>query len=137
MIKKIMAILGGIVAAMITVSLCEYVNHIFYPPPAGIDGVDMETLSKIYTEHVKTMPIGAFIALWAGWMIGAFVGGFVSWKIDSVNWKFNSYVIAGVLLLFASMNMFMIPHPIWLIAITVIGYYPAVYFGSVLLIGKK
>ncbi len=135
--KKILAILSGIVAASITVWICEYVNHMYYPPPQGVDGADWETLSKLYTEHVKSMPIGAFISLWAGWMMGAFVGGFVSRKIDTVNWKFNSYVIAGVLLLFSALNMFMIPHPVWLIVITVVGYYPAVCFGSMLAVDKK
>ncbi len=128
--KKILAILGGIIASVFTVMACEYVNHIFYPPPAGLEGVDWETIQKIYIEYVKVIPLGALISLWLGWMVGALVGGFVSGKIDTINWKFNSYILAGILLLFAILNMFMIPHPIWMISITVLGYYPAVYLGS-------
>ena len=124
--KKIMALVAGVVVGFILVIIFEYINHLIFPPPVGMDPMDIESVKAF----MKDVPTGAFVGIWIGWMLSAFVAGFVSGKIDKDNWKNNSYVLATVLLVASIVNMVMIPHPTWMIIITVLGYLPSTYIGS-------
>ena len=126
--KKIMALVGGVVVGFIMVIVFEYINHLIFPPPADMDPMDIESVKAF----MKEIPVGALIGIWFGWMISAFIAGFVSGKIDKINWKNNGYIIATVLLVASIVNMYLIPHPIWMVVITIIGYLPFTLAGSTL-----
>ena len=130
--SRILAIIAGVITAGITVFVLESLSHLIYPPPENIDLTDYEALK----EAVKGMPTGALVSVLLAWMISGIVGGFVGGKIDSINWKQNSIIIGLILLLFAIFNLYMVPHPLWMTVIAVVGYVPMAIWGGKLAAGR-
>lgn len=126
MMNKILAVVAGIITGLIVVFLGEMVTHILFPPPPGIDFTNQEAVMKMISE----LPASAFIVLMAIWGISAFVGGLITGLIAKESWKTLSLITGGLLLVGAILNMFMVPHPIWVNVITVIMYLPLAYLGG-------
>lgn len=107
--RKILAVLAGILAAVVIVFVIEFISSMVYPPPPGMDMSDMEAMKA----HVQTLPTGAFIFVLAAWTIAAFVGGLVAGKIAKSNEVLFAWIVGGVLLIASIANLVMIPHPVW------------------------
>jgi hypothetical protein len=112
MVRLILGIIAGLIAAVITVALVEALGHMIYPPPAGVDISDPEQLSAI----MSTIPLGAKIAVLVAWAIGIVVGSAVAIIIGRKTWP--AWVVGGAVLLMGAITMYMIPHPLWMIIAT-------------------
>ncbi|WP_344826679.1 hypothetical protein [Chryseobacterium ginsenosidimutans] len=109
MIKRILAVIGGILVGSIGVWLMERLGHSLYPFPAGLKPDDLEGFKK-YVENLPFM--GKFIVI-LGYALGALVSGFVATKIAG-NGKPAAAIICGVIFTFFTIyNMVMLPTPIW------------------------
>jgi len=127
MIRKITAVVIGLVAggafnmAMVTAS------HAVYPLPAGIDPNDFDA----FKAHVEAhgMPAGALIMVLAAHAGGSLVSGLVCGLIAMRSW----YVAAvGLALLWACGGiamLMMLPAPTWFAVADVILYLPAALLG--------
>lgn len=109
MIRKIAAVVVGILLTSLVVGLVQQLGHYLYPLPAGTDPNDPEAIKK-YVENAPFMAVFFVIISYAA---GAFTGGFVSTKIANDGKKIYALII-GVLFLFTSIYMMVtIPSPIW------------------------
>jgi len=109
MIKKIVAVVAGILLTSDAVGLVQQLGHYLYPLPSGTDPNDPEAIKK-YVENAPFMAIFFVIISYA---VGALVGGFVSTKIANDGKKIYALII-GILFLFNSIYMMVtIPSPIW------------------------
>lgn len=124
--NKIISVLVGVIVGVIVVTLGEKIQHQFYPLPEGLDFKD----SKAVKAFVDSLPLGAFISLVFIWILSSFVGGFVAAKLTHENKMKSAMITGGILMLAAIMNMFMIPHPVWMIVVTLALYLPAAYLGG-------
>ena len=124
--NRIISVLVGVIVGVLVVMLGEAIQHQFYPLPEGLDFKDKDAVKAF----VDSLPFGAFISLVFIWICSSFVGGFVAAKMAKVNGIKSSLITGGILLLAAILNMFMIPHPVWMIVLTVALYLPAAYFGG-------
>jgi hypothetical protein len=127
MIRKILAVVIGIVAggafnmAMVTAS------HAVYPLPEGIDSNDFEA----FKAHVEAhgMPTGALIMVLVAHAGGSLVSGFVCGLIAMRPW----YVAAiglGILWTCGGIAMLMmLPAPTWFAVADVALYIPAAVLG--------
>ncbi|WP_420434589.1 hypothetical protein [Hyphobacterium sp.] len=112
MLRLILGIIAGLVAAVFTVMLVEMVGHMIFPPPEGVDVSNPEQLAAIMHE----IPLGAKIGVLVAWALGIFVGGLVAIRISKRNW--TAWVVGLAVLAMGAVTMMMIPHPLWMMVAT-------------------
>ncbi len=109
MIRKIIALVVGILCTGFAVGLVQELGHYFYPLPKGANPEDPETIKN----YVETAPFMAIFFVIISYSAGAFVGGFSSTIIANDGKKLYATII-GILFLFVSIYMMtVIPSPIW------------------------
>ncbi len=109
MARKILALLAGVFTAVIVVGLIEYLAHLIYAPAVPPDRNNPEAMRAF----IASMPVGAFLLILLAYAAGTFVGGVVAGRIArSTAWRYAGS-IGGLILLFALMNIVMLPHPLW------------------------
>jgi membrane protein YdbS with pleckstrin-like domain len=113
--KNVLVALAGIVVGVLTVAIVESIGHLIYPPPAGVDLKDPEQLAAI----IDTIPFPAKLMVLLAWGLGTFGGG-VTGVFLSGRKAWPAGVVALVMLLAAGWTLFIIPHPIWMIAATLV-----------------
>ncbi|OBW40113.1 hypothetical protein AB670_03580 [Chryseobacterium sp. MOF25P] len=109
MLKKILAVVAGIIVGSICVWAVETVNHLIYPYPEGMKPGDMEG----FKNYIEALPfLGKFMVI-IGYALGALVSGFIATKI-SKDGKPTAALICGIIfLVFTIYNMTVLPTPIW------------------------
>ena len=108
MLRRIIAVLFGLLVALAIIFATETVLGQLYPLPSAVNLSDSEAL----TQAMMEMPAAAYLSVLLGWLSGAFVGGFIANRIDRR--RGVSGLIVGSLLFLASIaNMLMLPHPAW------------------------
>jgi hypothetical protein len=126
--SKILAVVAGIVVAVLIVFVVETAGHEIWPtaPPPGVDPHDPEVLKAI----MPSIPVGAKVAVIVGWVAGAFGGGFVAAKIAR-NARF-AWIVGGIQLAFGAITMFSIPHPLAMLIAGLLLPLPAAMLGGML-----
>ncbi len=125
-VRGVLAVLLGVVVGMVVIGAMEFVSHLIYPLPEGVDPRDIETFKTV----IARMPLGAFVSLLVAWAAGAFGGGWLAaWMASSA--KTLHGMIVGLLLLSAAVgNMLMIPHPAWFWAVSLALFPLLAYAGA-------
>ncbi|MBL7979122.1 MAG: hypothetical protein JNN12_12340 [Bacteroidetes Order II. Incertae sedis bacterium] len=126
MLKNILAVLAGLLSAIIIVTIGDAVAGYLAPPPFGSDLKNPDTL-KTYIQGIPD-PILALMLLF--WLSSSLVAGYVSARIAPAAARTLSLICGGILLFGALLNMTMLPHPIWMMILAGIGYIPAAYAGG-------
>ncbi|MFN6379563.1 MAG: hypothetical protein ACK4WD_09820 [Flavobacteriales bacterium] len=126
-IKKIFAVILGLVIGSVFITLVEKVNSTMYPLPEGMDATDIEA----FKAFVAGLPDQAFILIFIGHICGALVGGLVSWLIVK-NTIIPSMIVGALFTVAGLFNLFMIHHPWWMWTEVAL-YMPAAYLGTRLL----
>ena len=139
MIRKILAVVLGIVAGSVFNMAVVTLSQAVYPLPEGLDPHDFEA----FKAHVEAngLPTGALIMVLVAHAGGSFVSGFVWGLIASRSW-YIAAVALGLLWTCGGIAMLMmLPAPIWFAVADVILYVPAavlgVRLGGVLKIGSS
>lgn len=108
MLKLILAIAVGIVAAFVTIFVVEMVWHRFFPLPAGVDFNDPAQLATM----MERLPLSNKLAAVGAWFLGALAGAYVANRIALR--ALAGGIVAVAVVLAAYVNMAMIPHPGWM-----------------------
>lgn len=109
MLKKILAVVAGIIAGGISVAIVQKIGHSIYPMPKGIKSDDIDAMKN----YVETAPFMALFFVILSYASAALVSGFVSTKIAKDN-KFLYALICGIIFLLQSIYMMsVLPTPIW------------------------
>ena len=123
--RTILAVILGIVVAGLIVAGIETVGHTLNPPPPGTDLTQpgaMETL-------MASLPTTALIIIVLAWALGSIGGGFTAAKISRQH-KFGAALAVGiVMVLLVASNFFVIPHPLWMMAVGVLVPIPRALVG--------
>ncbi|HET6565021.1 MAG TPA: hypothetical protein VFG52_06365 [Xanthomonadales bacterium] len=109
MLRKISAVLLGLVVAFVTVMVVEWVSHQVYPPPPGLDFKDPEQVRLF----VASLPLGAFLAILLGWLLGTITGGLTACYVAREKPVVFASIIGTVMLAATVTNLALIPHPTW------------------------
>lgn len=117
MIRNVAAIIGGIAIAFVTVMLIDMLNHMIYPPPAGLDFSDPEAIRP----YLDTLPIGAFLLIMASSVVAAFVGTLFACLVGTIRPQNCAVIVGGMVFAATVANFIMIPHPLWLAIATLLG----------------
>lgn len=121
--RRLVGVLLGIVVAMVTIVLMEMAGMWVYPLPTGVDPKDPASLAAA----MSTMPVGAFLFVLLGWVLGAGAGGTVARAVARHEGRGAALTVGGLVLVGALYNLWTIPHPVWFAVVAVIGIVAATY----------
>ena len=124
--RNIAAGAAGVAIAMLLVWLVQTLGHAVYPPPADLDISDLEAMKA----YVGTLPIGAFLFVIASYFIGTAAGTCAACAIGTMLPRVFAMLIGCVMLIATTMNVAMIPHPTWFIALAVVAIVVAAWLGT-------
>lgn len=133
MLRRIIAVLCGLIVATIDIFFIQYISHILYPLPEGFDFENIEAAKAF----ISNMPIGAFLFILLAYASGSFIGGFVSALIVKEKKIPTALIMATILFILGLMNLIMIPHPVWFAIATCLVYHPFAFFGGVLALRSR
>lgn len=111
-LKKILALIIGLVLCVAIVALLEQLNHgLFIPESANMADVHDPSQAQVL---MKNLPVTAYLMVLFAWLAGTAVGiAAASLLLKRVSRIFVP-VITGVMLLSTFANFYLLPHPLWL-----------------------
>ncbi len=119
MLRRISAVLLGLITAFVTVWLFEWIGHQLYPLPPGLDFKDPEQVR----QFASSLPVGALLFVLLGWLMGTLSGGLTANRVAREKPLVYASVVGAVMMAATITNLAMIPHPTWfsIAAVVVIG----------------
>lgn len=118
--KRILAIILGLVLAFLIMTGCEFLNSLLFPFPAGMDLNNLEEV-RAFTQ---TLPWTAYILVLLGWSLGAFFGGFLLYRVDRTARGLSPIILGIILTLGGVSNFIMLEHPIWVMILGLLIFIP-------------
>jgi hypothetical protein len=127
MVRSFLAVVLGLVVALVVLTAAEWVGHFIYPLPEGIKVGDGEAMKQV----IATMPTGAFLLLLAEYAVSSLAGGFFAAWIARRRPALHALTVGGVFTALGFANLLMLPgHPAWFWAANVVVYLGPAYLGS-------
>jgi hypothetical protein len=112
MVRRIAAVLVGILVFVACVSMMDMLSLVFHPIPAGMDQNDPLAMSA----HIEAAPLSAMVTVVLGWLVGTFLGSLVICLIDKQRPMIGVAILAALAEAGVLMNAMMLPHPLWMTA---------------------
>lgn len=113
MIKFIIAVMAGVLTAMIVISAVEYVSHMTFPVPAGTNPTQ--------PLDAMNLPVAALSLVVAGWTLGALIGGLVGSLMYPRGSRWTVSIVTLLLLAGIAVNGTSVPHPVWMLTAGALG----------------
>src|SRR5688572_15722228 len=132
MARKILAIIAGVITGFIIVFIGDATVHAMDPPPMGLNYMD----KNVMKDYVASIPMYILVIMCIFWLLSAFTGGLVAALIKRSEWRFCALVTGGILLAAAILNLALVPHPMWMWIVALVGYLPAALIGGSLVSPK-
>lgn len=107
--KNIVAVIAGIVVAVLVVMGIQWLGHVVYPMPEGLDINDADAMS----EHIAGLPLGAFMFVLASYALGALAGGLLASKLAASSRMLMAGIVIGLILVATLVTLVQIAHPLW------------------------
>jgi len=126
MLRTVLSVIAGIVAAFAIVIITDSLFHALAPsapPPA--DTSDREAVRA----YVAGQPVGVLMAVLAGWTLAAFAGSALAARLARRG-EMPGWIVTGLFLLATAANFLMVPHPMWMVALAVVLIVAAGWAGS-------
>ncbi len=108
-LRRILAVLAGMVTGFVLVALVESAGHTIYPPPKDLDFTDPAALNA----YVRSIPLGALLFVLLAWVVGTFGGAWVAARLAGPQPMLHAGIIGALLLAASVANLIAIPHPVW------------------------
>jgi len=128
-VRSILAVIAGFVAASAVMMVIETVNgRVLYPELGKMaEGMtDREAIRAL----MANAPVGAFLVVLLGWVLGSLVGGFLAAWIGWNAPVAHALVLGGMLTLAGIANNLMLPPPVWFWISSLVVLLPAAYAGA-------
>lgn len=109
MLKKLLAVILGIVAGGAGTFLTEELGHKMYPVPGYVDSEKPETVAR----YINEAPLGALLFVLLAWAVGSFLAGLTATLICNDRKSIYALCCGVVLLMLGLVNLLLIPHPFW------------------------
>ena len=108
-VRSILALLAGCLAAGVLTAVCESLGHLAFPPPPGTDMSSHEAIAR----NMDKIPRAAMAAVVLGWAIGTCAGAAVAAWLAPRAPRAHGLVVGLVMLGLGLFTMIVIPHPLW------------------------
>lgn len=133
MLRTILAVLVGLVAAMLLIFGLETLGMMMFPPPAGMP---LETEADL-TRLVAMSSTGKKAWVVFGWAFASFVGGWLAALISRRHRRIAALAVAVFIVAGTLMNAMVIPHPMWMNVLGVLLPVPLALLGAQLATPRK
>jgi hypothetical protein len=124
--KNVLAVICGVIAGVAIVFTGDSITHAAYPPPASLNANDNAQINA----YVSSAPFHIMLAMIIFWLLSSFIGGLTAALINRQQHKKVSTITGSILLAAAIINMMIIPHPLWMWAISALLYIPVARTGG-------
>lgn len=128
-LRSIAAVVAGFIVASIVMMIVETINgRVLYPELGkAAEGVtDRETIRAL----LATAPLGAFLVVIVGWILGAVAGSWTTARLAAQATTGHGLVLGALLTLAGVANNLMVPQPLWFWIVSVVVLMPAAYLGA-------
>lgn len=114
MVRLIVAIAGGVIAAFAIVFVSDALFHALSPTAAAMptDMNDREAM-RVY---VASQPIAILVGLEAAWGAAAFAGAWIAARFGARG-AWPGWIVTGLFLVATTSNFLMVPHPAWMVVL--------------------
>lgn len=127
MVRRVMAVLLGLMVGSATVWLAQRLGQLAYPPPPPVDPDDVEGMRRM----LAGLPVVAFVVMLAAWALGALTGGYVAARLAPAEKVGHALVVGALQLAAGSATVLMIPgHPAWFVALGLLLFLPMAWLGG-------
>jgi hypothetical protein len=106
-LRRLAAVLLGIVIAVAIVQFAEVGVHAMNPPPPG---TEMRDLAQV-KAYVAALPLSALLLVLGGWLVGTLLGTWTAARVGRS--AIPAFVVGAILLCAGIANAFIIPQPMW------------------------
>jgi len=130
--KYVLPVVVGAMSGMILITLGQKGIYIKYPPPAGTDFYDAESLARYFI----ILPSGAYVLFLINYSICSFLAGIISTVVAQRASLIPAIVVGIALTLSGMYYIFTMPQPGWYSLATLFTFIPFTYAGY-LLVRKK
>ena len=128
-VRSIGAVIAGFIVASLVMMLVEGINgHLIYPElgKAAAGVTDRDAIRAI----MLAAPLGAFLVVMLGWILGGLAGGFTAEKISARAGGAPALVLGVLLTLAGIANNLMLPPPLWFWIASMLVLLPATLAGA-------
>ena len=131
--RAFVAVVAGLVAAVVVILLIEAIGAIVVPAGDAPGLKDVEQM-RIYLAN---LPLLANVFLIAAYLVGSGVGGIVAARVALDPASRCVWVVGGILLLMTMANFVRIPHPLWVSIASVTAIFVGTGFATIHRPAKK
>lgn len=126
MVKKVLAVIAGVLVGFIIVFIGDGTTHKLHPPPEGLDYMD----KAAFQSYVSAIPTYIMVIMLNFWLLSSFIGGMISALINKPGWKTSALITGSILMAAALLNLAMNPHPTWMWIVVIVLYIPTALLGG-------
>lgn len=110
-LRAILGVVAGLVTMFLVIMGIEFLGHMLFPPPPGLDPMNPADLGTI----MASQPVAALAMVVLAWVAGAFAGGWVAARIAR-DWPRTAAVLVSLMVIVGVVGMIMqLPeHPRWM-----------------------
>ena len=125
-VRSVLGVIAGLVAAMFLIVGTEAVWAVVYPPAPGVDLHDREACKA----HVASLPADAYVIAAAGWGLAVLAGTWVATRVGAGKHPAHGIVVSLILSAAALMNMLMLPYPALFWGLNLVLFPVGTYLGT-------
>ena len=132
-LKQIAAVFIGLMVAFTVIILLEKIAHGNMVVPEGVDPNTPEGAEQL----IAMAPVSALIWIVLGYLLGSFLGSLVAQLISNGTQPVSAWITGGILLALTLANLFMVPHPVWMVVSSILAVLLASWLGGKLVRKKS
>ena len=132
-LKRIAAVFIGLMVAFTVIILLEKIAHGNMVVPGGVDPNTPEGAEQL----IAMAPVNALIWIVLGYLLGSFLGSLVAQLISNGTQPVSAWITGGILLALTLANLFMVPHPVWMVVSGILAVLLASWLGGKLVRKKS
>ena len=126
-VRAILGVAAGLVTMFLVIMGIEFLGHVLFPPPPGLDPMNPADLGTI----MASQPVAALALVVLAWVAGAFAGGWVAARVAR-DWPRVAAVLVSVVVIAGVVGMIVqLPeHPRWMSILGLLLPIPAALLGA-------
>ncbi|MBL9216597.1 MAG: hypothetical protein JNG83_14055 [Opitutaceae bacterium] len=108
-LRNILAMLAGILAGVVLVSVVQQINNRLYPTPEGFDPRNAEMMR----QYIATLPPPAFLLVLLSYLVGFTVAVGLAARLSLTAHQRQGVLVAAFFGAVSFLNLRAFPHPVW------------------------
>jgi hypothetical protein len=125
--RAVIGVIVGLIVGFGVIAIGEFMGRAAVPHPPGLDFSNAEAAR----ESFKKLEPKHFIPVWLAHVAGTAAAAFVAQSIARQSPILLGIVVAGVFELVAAVNIVLLPHPAWFVALDLMSYAPAAIVSAI------